>query len=432
MEQMLICLSIALIAGLLMSRLAKAVNLPAVTSYLVAGLLLGPFVLGRLGLSGLGIGFGSLEQVEGYGVVTQVALGFIAFVIGNEFRLSSLRSMGQQAITVGIAQAVITTALVDVALVGVHLLFPQVLSLASAITLGSIAAATAPAATLMVVKQYKAKGPLTHLLLMVVAIDDAVGLVLFSASYGVANALEQGHMDLLSAVVEPLMEILLSLLLGAVAGYLLNLLEVYFHSRSKRMSLSVAFVLLTVGVSLLEVEVGGVRCGFSLLLVCMMTGTVFCNVCPTSEELMDRLDRWVSPINILFFVLSGAELDLTILSNPLVLLVGVVYIASRSLGKISGAYTSCRATKCSPSIQKYLGITLLPQAGVALGMAAEAAQLSDGHMVRNVVLFSVLVYELVGPTLTRMALTAAGEIRPEGRTSARVENKPKEPVSVQG
>ena len=430
MEQMLICLSIALIAGLLMSRLAKAVNLPAVTSYLVAGLLLGPFVLGRLGLSGLGIGFGSLEQVEGYGVVTQVALGFIAFVIGNEFRLSSLRSMGQQAITVGIAQAVITTALVDVALVGVHLLFPQVLSLASAITLGSIAAATAPAATLMVVKQYKAKGPLTHLLLMVVAIDDAVGLVLFSASYGVANALEQGHMDLLSVVVEPLMEILLSLLLGAVAGYLLNLLEVYFHSRSKRMSLSVAFVLLTVGVSLLEVEVGGVRCGFSLLLVCMMTGTVFCNVCPTSEELMDRLDRWVSPINILFFVLSGAELDLTILSNPLVLLVGVVYIASRSLGKISGAYTSCRATKCSPSIQKYLGITLLPQAGVALGMAAEAAQLSDGHMVRNVVLFSVLVYELVGPTLTRMALTASGEIRPEGRTSARVENKPEKPVSL--
>ena len=430
MEQMLICLSIALIAGLLMSRLAKAVNLPAVTSYLVAGLLLGPFVLGRLGLSGLGIGFGSLEQVEGYGVVTQVALGFIAFVIGNEFRLSSLRSMGQQAITVGIAQAVITTALVDVALVGVHLLFPQVLSLASAITLGSIAAATAPAATLMVVKQYKAKGPLTHLLLMVVAIDDAVGLVLFSASYGVANALEQGHMDLLSVVVEPLMEILLSLLLGAVAGYLLNLLEVYFHSRSKRMSLSVAFVLLTVGLSMTKFEINGTRCGFSLLLVCMMTGTVFCNVCPTSEELMDRLDRWGSPINILFFVLSGAELDLTILSNPLVLLVGVVYIASRSLGKIGGAYASCRATKCSPSIQKYLGITLLPQAGVALGMAATAAELSDGHMVRNVVLFSVLVYELVGPTLTKISLVAAGEIRPEGRTSARVENQPEAPVEL--
>lgn len=413
-----------------MSRLAKAANLPAVTSYLVAGLLLGPFFLGRLGLSGLGFGFGTLEQVEGYGIVTQVALGFIAFVIGNEFRLSALKTMGQQAITVGIAQAVITTALVDVALVVVHLLFPDVISMASAITLGAIAAATAPAATLMVVKQYKADGPLTHLLLMVVAIDDAVGLLLFSASYGVANALEQGHMDPVSVIVEPLVEITLSLLMGAVAGYVLNLLEVYFHSRSKRMSLSVAFVLLTVGISMIRFEMGGVQCGFSLLLVCMMTGTVFCNVCPTSEELMDRLDRWVSPVNILFFVLSGAELDLTILSNPLVLLIGVVYIVSRSFGKISGAYVSCRTTKCSPSIQKYLGITLLPQAGVALGMAAQAAQLSDGHMVRNVVLFSVLVYELVGPVLTKMSLSAAGEIKPEGRTSARVENKPEEPVSV--
>ena len=413
-----------------MSRLAKAANLPAVTSYLVAGLLLGPFFLGRLGLSGLGFGFGTLEQVEGYGIVTQVALGFIAFVIGNEFRLSALKTMGQQAITVGIAQAVITTALVDVALVVVHLLFPDVISMASAITLGAIAAATAPAATLMVVKQYKADGPLTHLLLMVVAIDDAVGLLLFSASYGVANALEQGHMDPVSVIVEPLVEITLSLLMGAVAGYVLNLLEVYFHSRSKRMSLSVAFVLLTVGLSMIRFEMGGVQCGFSLLLVCMMTGTVFCNVCPTSGELMDRLDRWVSPVNILFFVLSGAELDLTILSNPLVLLIGVVYIVSRSFGKISGAYVSCRTTKCSPSIQKYLGITLLPQAGVALGMAAQAAQLSDGHMVRNVVLFSVLVYELVGPVLTKMSLSAAGEIKPEGRTSARVENKPEEPVSV--
>ena len=428
MEQMLICLSLALIAGLLMSRAARLFNLPAVTSYLVAGLLLGPFFLGRLGLSGLGFGFGSLAQVEGYGIITQVALGFIAFVIGNEFRLSALKRMGRQAVAVGIAQAVITTALVDAALILLRFLHPNVISLASAITLGSIAAATAPAATLMVVKQYKASGPLTHLLLMVVAIDDAVGLVLFSASYGVANALEQGRIDPISVIVEPLLEIVLSLALGAAAGYVLNLLEVYFHSRSKRMSLSVAFVLLTVALSMTEFEINGTRCGFSLLLVCMMTGTVFCNICPTSEELMDRLDRWVSPINILFFVLSGAELDLTILADPFVLLIGVVYIVARSAGKISGSYISSRAAHCSNDIQKYLGITLLPQAGVALGMAATAAQLSDGHMVRNVVLFSVLVYELVGPTLTKIALTAAGEIRPEGRTSARVENKPEEVV----
>ena len=407
---MLICLSLALIAGLLMSRAAKAVRLPAVTAYLLTGLLLGPFFLGRLGLSRFGFGFGSLAAVEGYGILTQVALGFIAFVIGNEFRLSALKHMGLRAVTVGIAQAVITTALVDIALVALHFARPDVISLASAITLGSIAAATAPAATLMVVKQYKADGPLTKLLLMVVAIDDAV--------------------DPMSVVLEPLLEIALSLALGAAAGYLLNLLEVYFHSRSKRMSLSVAFVLLTVGLSMTEFEINGTRCGFSLLLVCMMTGTVFCNVCPTSDELMDRLDRWVSPINILFFVLSGAELDLTILTNPMVLLIGVVYIVARSAGKISGSYLSCRATSCSPAIQKYLGITLLPQAGVALGMAATAAELSDGHMVRNVVLFSVLVYELVGPTLTKISLVAAGEIRPEGRTSARVENQPEAPVEL--
>lgn len=430
MEQLLICLSVALIAGLLMSRLAKAINLPAVTSYLVAGLLLGPFFLGRLGLSGFGIGFGTLEQVDSYSIITQVALGFIAFVIGNEFRLSSLESMGKQAITVGILQAVVTTAMVDIVLVILHLIRPDVISMASAITLGAIAAATAPAATLMVVKQYKADGPLTHLLLMVVAIDDAVGLVLFSASFGIANALEQGRVDPISVLVEPIVEIVFSLGLGAIAGFCLNQLEVYFHSRSKRMSLSVAFVLLTVGLSMVTFDIGPVHCGFSLLLVCMMTGTVFCNICSTSDELMDRLDRWVSPINILFFVLSGAELDLKILPNPMVLLIGVVYIAARSLGKITGSYTSCRLTKCSPSIQKYLGITLLPQAGVALGMAAEAAELSDGHMVRNVVLFSVLVYELVGPTLTKMSLTAAGEIRPEGKTNARTANKPEQPVSL--
>ena len=409
MEQLLICMSLSLIAGLLASRAAKAVRLPAVTSYLVAGLLLGPFFLGRLGLSGWGFGFGSLAQVESYGIITQVALGFIAFVIGNEFRLSALEKMGRQAVTVGILQAVITTVLVDIALVALHFARPDVISMASAITLGSIASATAPAATLMVVKQYKASGPLTRLLLMVVAIDDAVGLVLFSASFGIANALEQGRIDPISILLEPLVEIVLSLGLGALAGLLLNQLEIYFHSRSKRMSLSVAFV---------------------LLLVCMMTGTVFCNICPTSDELMDRLDRWVSPVNILFFVLSGAELDLNILANPMVLLIGAVYIASRSLGKISGSYVSCKATRCSEKIQKYLGITLLPQAGVALGMAAEAAELSDGHMVRNVVLFSVLVYELVGPTLAKLSLTAAGEIIPEGRTSARTTNKPEEPVSV--
>lgn len=422
MKETLICLAFALIVGLLMSRLAKKLNLPAVTAYLIGGLLIGPFCLGAIGLGGLG--FNSLEQVHGLNIITQTALGFIAFAIGNEFRLSQLKSMGKQAITVGILQAVVTTIVVDIALIALHLIKPEILSMPAAITLGAIASATAPAATLMVVRQYKADGPLTKLLLMVVAIDDAVGLVLFSASFGIAMALEQGSVSVVSVVLEPIIEIVLSLALGAVGGVLLNWLETYFHSRSKRLSLSAAFVLLMVGASQIKFEVGGVHVGFSLLLVCMMTGTVFCNICSTSEELMNRVESWTAPLNILFFVISGAELDLKILSNPLVLLVGVIYIIFRSGGKIFGASLSCKMTKCSDAIQKNLGITLLPQAGVALGMAVTAASLADGAIVRNVVLFSVLVYELIGPSLTKRSLLAAGEIKPEGRKSSRQENDP--------
>ena len=421
MNEILICLAVCLIAGLLMSRLAKVLKLPAVTAYLIAGLILGPFCLGRLGIPGFG--FQSLENVESYKIISQVALGFIAFAMGNEFRLAQLKSMGKQAIIIGILQAVITTALVDVALIALHFINPGLISLPAAITLGAIAAATAPAATLMVVRQYKADGPLTKLLLMVVAIDDAVGLILFSASFGIASALEKGGISIANVVLEPLLEIVLSLVLGALAGIALHLLERFFHSRSKRMAVSIAFVLLTVGLSLCEFELGGVHCGFSLLLVCMMMGTVFCNICTTYEELMDRVDRWTGPVSILFFVLSGAELDLQILANPAALIVGLVYIISRSAGKISGAYASCAMTHCDDKITKHLGITLLPQAGVALGMAMTATNLADGSMVRNVVLLSVLVYELVGPTLTKKSLIAAGEIRPEGRTNARTENK---------
>ena len=430
MEQILICLSLSLMGGLLMSRPAQKLGLPAVTAYLITGLLLGPFCLGAFQVSGLG--FSSLEQVSQFNIISQVALGFIAFAIGDEFRLEQLRSMGSRVIVVGIAQAVVTTAIVDLALIALHLLNPTLISLPSAITLGAIAAATAPAANLMVVRQYKADGPLTHLLLMVVAIDDEVGLVLFSASYGVATAMESGAISIISVLVEPAIEIVLSLLLGGLAGFLLHCAEQFFHSRSKRRSLSIGFVLLTAGLSMVEFEVGGIHIGFSLLLTCMMAGTVFCNICHTSQEIMERIDHWTAPLNILFFVLSGAELDLGVLSQPLVLLVGIVYILFRSLGKYTGAYLSCAATGCDAKIKKHLGITLLPQAGVALGMALTAQNLTDGTMVRNVVLFSVLVYELVGPTLTKRALIAAGEIQPEGKTSARTINVVKQPVSGLG
>ena len=421
MEMYLICLAVALVGGLMLSRLTKMMHLPAVTAYLVAGLLLGPFFLGALKVPGLG--FNSLEQVEAFSTVTQVALGFIAFTIGNEFRLSQLKAMGSSAIIIGILQAVVTTLLVDAVLIILSLCFPNVISIPCAITLGAIASATAPAATLMVVRQYKADGPSTRLLMLVVAIDDAVGLLLFSASFGIATALAHGQVSILGVVVEPILEIILSLGLGAVIGWLLNWVEQFFHSRSKRMNVSVAFVLLTVGLSMLEFHIGPVHCSFGLLLVCMMTGTIFCNICDTSEELMDRIDGWTMPLNILFFVISGAELDLQILANPVTILLGVVYILARSAGKYYGALGSCVLTKQPKQIRSNLGITLLPQAGVALGMAISAATLPDGAMARNVVLFAVLVYELVGPALTKRSLLAAGEIKPEGRTSARKLNE---------
>ena len=422
METNLICLAVAMIGGLMMSRLTKKLHLPAVTAYLVAGLLMGPYVLGAVGVPGLG--FNTLHQVEGLQIVTQTALGFIAFTIGNEFRLSQLRATGAAAITIGILQAVITTIMVDVILICLHLFFPHILSLPSAIILGAIASATAPAATLMVVRQYKADGPLTKLLMLVVAIDDAVGLLLFSASFGVATALSSGAVSVLGVIVEPILEIILSLALGAVMGWLMNWVEQFFHSRSKRLTISVAFVMLTVGLSMIKFHIGPIHCGFSLLLVCMMTGTIFCNICSTSEELMDRVDGWTMPLNILFFVLSGAELDLKVVANPITLLVGVIYIASRSMGKYYGSAISCRLTHQAKPITDHLGITLLPQAGVALGMAMTASTLPGGDLTRNVVLFSVLVYELVGPALTKRSLLAVGEIKPEGRKSHRTHNAP--------
>ena len=423
MQIYLICLAIALIGSLMLSRVSKLLHLPAVTAYLVAGLLLGPYVLGAIGLPGLG--FNTMEQVEGMSILTQTALGFIAFTIGNEFRISQLKTIGAKAITIGILQAVITTVVVDIVLIGLHLCFPNIISIPCAITLGAIASATAPAATLMVVRQYKADGPLTKLLMLVVAIDDAVGLLLFSASFGIATALAHGQVSILAVVIEPILEIVLSLALGAVMGWLLERVEEFFHSRGKRMSISVAFVMLTVGLSMLEFHIGQVHIKFSLLLVCMMTGTIFCNICDTSEELMDRIERWTTPLNILFFVNSGAELDLEVLVHPVTLLVGVIYIIARSAGKYYGSNLSCRLTKQPKPITDNLGITLLPQAGVALGMAITAATLPDGSLARNVVLFAVLIYELVGPALTKRSLLAVGEIRPEGRTSARTLNAQK-------
>ncbi len=433
----LLALSIALLSGLLMSRLAKLAKLPAVTAYLVAGILVGPYLLGRLseliGVNGLGFtatstgnGFTS-EYLEKFSILSDVALGFIAFAIGNEFRLTQLKKIGKQATIIGILQAVITTVLVDIILIALHFIMPDVLPLEAAIILGAIASATAPAATLMVVKQYKAKGPVTDILLPVVALDDAVGLLLFAVSFGVAKALLSGAVSVISVLVEPTLEIVLSLGLGALMGYIFSLCERFFHSRSKRLAVSVGFVILTIALSQLKFNVGGVHIGFSTLLVCMMLGTIFCNVCDFSEELMDRVERWTAPLFVVFFVTSGAELDLSVFTNGWIVLIGVIFILVRSAGKYSGAYLSAKLAKCDDNIVKYLGITLLPQAGVALGMADMVSKASEftntpiAEIVISITLFAVLIYEIFGPALTKMALLKAGDINPEGKTSARHE-----------
>jgi len=416
--QILLSLSIAMLAGLMLSRVAKLLKLPAVTAYLVAGIFVGPYVLGGFGVKGLG--FINMADVDSYSLICDVALGFIAFSIGNEFRLSQLKKTGKQATVIGIFQAVITTLIVDAALIGLHFLIPDKLPLSAAIVLGAIASATAPAATLMVVRQYKAKGELTDVLLPVVALDDAVGLMLFAVSFGVAKALMSGKIDLISVVVEPLLEVVLSLGLGAAMGVVFTFIERFFHSNSKRLSMSVCFVFLTVALSMLKFEIFGIHIAFSSLLVCMMLGSVFCNICDFSEELMERVDRWTSPLFMLFFVISGAELELSVFKDFMVVIIGLVYILSRCVGKYYGAGISARAVKASPNIVKYLGITLLPQAGVALGMAIKSAELGEvGTVIANITLFSVLVYELLGPSFTKWALTKSGDIKPEGKKSSR-------------
>jgi len=434
----LIILSIALFAGLLLSRLAKVLKLPAVTAYLVAGVLIGPYCLGALGnfLSGEfnanfhWMGFTSLESVESFSIISKVALGFIAFSIGNEFRLSELKQIGKTATIIGILQAVFTTLVVDVALISLHFIMPDKLPLPAAIILGAIASATAPAATLMVVKQYKAKGPVTKTLLPVVALDDAVGLVLFAISFGIAKA-AVSSVSIVSIIVEPILEVVLSLALGAAMGYVFTFIERFFHSRSKRLAVSVAFVLLTVAISMIKFNIGSVHFGFSSLLSCMMLGTVFCNICDFSAELMDRLDRWTAPIYILFFVISGAELRLDVFKNYMFILIGIAYIAFRCLGKYYGARLSADLSKAEPSVKKYLGITLFPQAGVALGMVGIVSEEfavvdpSTAQLVLNIILFSVLVYEIVGPFLTKQALVKAGEIDHTQKTSNRIKHHDK-------
>ena len=390
--------ALSLFAGLMMTRVFKffGFKFPDVTSFLIAGIIVGPYVLGRTG-----IGFTDSYELSQVAILTNVALGFIAFDIGSEFELAKLKDMGKTALFIGIFQALAATILVDIALL---LLGDRFLSAPTAIVLGAIASATAPAATLMVVRQFKAKGPVTDLLLPIFALDDAAGLVIFALSMGISQAMLGGTINVLSIIINPLIEIICSLILGAIMGYILTWTEKLFFSNTNRLSMTIAFVMMTIALSSQKISLGQIKIGFSSLLVCMTLGTVFCNMSEYSADIMKRSTKWSSPLYAVFFVISGAELELMV--------IGIVYILVRCAGKYLGASFSSAVMGCNANVKKYLGITLFPQAGVALGMVVSAQVLGAeiGGLIRNIILFSVLIYELFGPMMTRNALTAAGEI----------------------
>lgn len=382
----LLLIGIAMGAGLLVSRGARAVKLPNVTAFLVAGLLIGPCVAGII----------NREQAASMGIISDAALGFIAYAIGGEFKLSYLKKIGKAPLTITAFQGLATALCVDVGLIAFGVEVPL------ALLLGAIALATAPAATLMVVRQYKADGPVTRMLLPVVAMDDALGLMVYSISASVAQGMLGGQITVVSMVLTPLLEIVGSVALGAALGFVLAFCARFFASRGNKLALSIALVL--AGVGLCDML------NLSSLLVCMMIGAVMVNMSQQREVLMEQCDRFTPPLFLLFFVLSGAELDLAVL--PQVGLIGLGYLLLRFMGKWGGTMLGAVCVHADGNIKKYLGLTLLPQAGVAIGMASQVAAHFPtlGSQVSTIVLAGVLVFELIGPVITKLALTKAGEI----------------------
>lgn len=436
----LLAIAIALIFGLLATRVMKLIGLPNVTGYLLVGLIIGPHALGIISeevLSGAN-GAGGID------IVSTVALGFIGFSIGVEFKLSHIKEIGKSAITITFFQALAATLFVDVGLIALSYLLPTVMTLYEALILGAIATATAPAATLMVVRQYKAKGVVTGTLLPVVALDDAVGLIVFAVSNSIGLSLANnaaglsGDISVLNIAVWPLLEIVCSLVIGAGIGALLSVVPRFFKSRDNRTIATIICVFLSLGIcQLFEmlVDKGVLPFGLSDLLVCMMAGAMFVNLRKEAGVMMEGTDRWTPVVLMLFFILSGAELDVMMFAeNPLLLVCIVAYVILRCAGKYLGTMAGAAVTKSDKKVRNYLGITLFPQAGVAIGMAtmckneftkaalsasaADNAAAADllNHVGANIVtvtMCAVLIYELVGPVLTKWALAKAGEIAPE-------------------
>ena len=430
-------LGILLVLGLVATRVTRLIKLPNVTGYLVVGLLLAiVFILmDTFGYKNPNYSESLKDTLTNTNkFVSSIALGFIALSIGEEFKLSKIKQYGSKMAIITLFQALLAAILVDIVLIVVCLILH--VNLAIAICLGAIATATAPAATLMVIHQYKARGALVDILLPVVAFDDAIGLIVFAISASIGKVIVSGEaISIVTIVLIPLLEIIGSLAVGFVLGFLMHMLMKFFRSRSNHIIVIIAFTLLGVGVinALNTIKINGENLEFSNLLTCMMIGAVYVNfgnstTAPTISRDIDLMERWTGFLFTLFFVLSGASLAVSatsILESSNVatlvaaLVIFIAYIITRSVGKYFGAFIGSAITRQEPVIKKYLGLTLLPQAGVAIGMAnqisgMEAFKVDNiGNIIVTVVLCATLVYELVGPLITKWSLSKAHEIPSE-------------------
>ena len=422
--------SLALAVSLLLSKLMKIIHFPNVTGYLIGGIIIGPWVFGLL----INQQEGMSEMLSGFSWITEIALGFIAFTIGGSFKLSSLKKVGKRATVIAISEALGGSLVVIgilflayfLGLKNVGLTIPMIL------TLGAIACATAPAATLLVINQYKAKGPVTETLVPVVAFDDAVALIAFAVLFSIAKIVQiGGEFDPIKALLIPFLEIVISILLGGVMGFIISMATRFFKSRHNRLILLITSVLLCVAISQIDTaKVFGWSFSFSLssLLTVMALGGVYANLAKGKTITYEYLDKFTSPIFMLFFVISGARLDFSVFGSKsalIVIVIAAIYLLSRVLGKWAGSAFGSTVTKSPDIVKKYLGFALVPQAGVALGLAANAQSYmigldnpvgtneearKIGILIYTIIIVSTMVYELTGPLITKWALTKAGEI----------------------
>ena len=419
--------ALLLLVALFSTRLMKKLKLPNVTGYIITGIIMGPFVFGLFfnHFSYDGIKESVIYQhVDKISWVSTIALGFIAFSIGTSFKKSTLQSVGKRVVVITIFEALGGSLFVILSLLIAHFISPETVPWEIVLTLGAIASATAPAATLMVIKQYKAKGPLVDTLLPVVALDDAAALILFAILFQLATGLSSGEVSLYNMLLKPLIEIAISVGFGLVIGIIISLLNRVFKSRNNRLILCIFSVFLSVGLYFLfrNDYLGGFE--LSSLLMCMMAGAIYTNFSKDEGKTFDLLDRFTSPIYMMFFVISGACLDLSIFFNKtglLVLLIAGIYVVFRVVGKYLGAFTGASVTHSDGNTKKYLGLTLVPQAGVAIGLATTANKLFSqkeetawmGALIIAIILTSTLIYELVGPLISKYALKKAGDIKEE-------------------